>query len=231
MDQGTDLQLDIGGTIGNVSAFLLRPPDAWALYVLAHGAGAGMRHPFLERIAAALASRGIATLRYQFPYLEAGRSRPDAPAVLETTVRAAVSKAGELVPELPVIAGGKSLGGRMTSGAAAVEPLERVAGLAFLGFPLHPPGQPGTGRAEHLRRVELPMLFLQGTRDTFARIDLIRAVCAEIGPRATLQIIPDADHSFAVPKRTGRTAGQVLDQLSETIAGWARALVRNPIRA
>jgi predicted alpha/beta-hydrolase family hydrolase len=231
MHQATDLRLHVSKTVGEVSAILLRPPDAWLLYVLAHGAGAGMRHPFLEKIAASLASRGVATLRYHFPYLEAGRSRPDVPEVLESTVRAAVSQAGEIAPELPVIAGGKSMGGRMTSGAAAVEPLEPVRGLAFLGFPLHPPGQPGTGRAEHLRQVDLPMLFLQGTRDTFARVDLITQVCSDLGPRATLQIIPDADHSFAVPKRSGRTAGQILDYLSETIAGWARALAGNPISA
>jgi predicted alpha/beta-hydrolase family hydrolase len=231
MDQGTELQLDIGGTTGSVSALLLRPPDPWILYVLAHGAGAGMRHPFMAKIADALASKGIATLRYQFPYLEAGRRRPDPPAVLETTVRAVVAQAGEVVPGLPMIAGGKSLGGRMTSGAAAGDPLEGVRGLVFLGFPLHSPGQPGSGRAEHLRRVNLPLLFLQGTRDTFARLDLITAVCTDIGPQATLHIIPDADHSFGVPPRTGRTPGQVFDELADAIDGWARTLVGNPVRA
>jgi predicted alpha/beta-hydrolase family hydrolase len=231
MTEATDLRLEISDPIGEVSAFLLRPPDAWLLYVLAHGAGAGMRHPFLETISAALAARGVATFRYQFPYMEAGRGRPDVPAVLEATVRAAISKASEIVPELPVIAGGKSLGGRMSSGAAAAEPLERVKGLAFLGFPLHPPGQPGTRRADHLERVDIPMLFLQGTRDAFARLDLITGVCRSLGPRATLHVVDGADHSFGVLKRTGRTPDQVLDQLTATIADWARALVRDAVGA
>jgi uncharacterized protein len=231
MTEATDLRLEISDPIGEVSAFLLRPPDAWLLYVLAHGAGAGMRHPFLDTISAALAARGVATFRYQFPYMEAGRGRPDVPAVLEATVRAAISKASEIVPELPVIAGGKSLGGRMSSGAAAAEPLERVKGLAFLGFPLHPPGQPGTRRADHLERADIPMLFLQGTRDAFARLDLITGVCRSLGPRATLHVVDGADHSFGVLKRTGRTPDQVLDQLAGTIVGWARALVRDAVGA
>jgi predicted alpha/beta-hydrolase family hydrolase len=229
--EATDLRLHINDAIGDVSAFLLRPPQAWLLYVLAHGAGAGMRHPFLEGVSAALAARGIATFRYQFAYLEAGRSRPDIPAVLETTVRAAVARAGEIVPELPIIAGGKSLGGRMTSSAAAAEPLEGVRGLAFLGFPLHPPGQPGTRRADHLKRIDVPMLFLQGTRDAFARIDLITEVCQSLKPRATLHVVKEADHSFGVLKRSGRTAEEVLEELAGTIAGWARALDRNAVGA
>src|SRR5918992_4308124 len=159
-----NLQLQVGESVGSVPAILLRPDDAWALYVLAHGAGAGMRHRFMERIAEALASRGMATLRYQFPYVEAGARRPDPPGVLEATVRAAVAKARELAPELLLVAGGKSMGGRMTSNAMARGPLEGVRGLVFLGFPLHPPKQPGTTRAEHLDAVECPMLFLQGTR-------------------------------------------------------------------
>lgn len=184
-----------------------------------------MRHQFLEQISASLAGLGIATLRYQFPYMELGRGRPDAPALLEASVRAAVSRAGEIVPELPVIAGGKSLGGRMTSSAAASQPLDRVRGLAFLGFPLHPPGQPGTRRAEHLQHVTTPMLFLQGARDTFARLDLITEVCRDLAPRATLRVIDGADHSFGVPKRTGRTADQVHGKLAGAIAEWGRALV------
>lgn len=184
-----------------------------------------MRHQFLEQISAFLAAHGIATFRYQFPYMEAGRGRPDAPSLLESAVRAAVTRAGEIVPELPVIAGGKSLGGRMTSSAAAVQPLVRVRGLAFLGFPLHPPGQPGTRRAEHLHQVKAPMLFLQGTRDAFARPDLIMEVCRGLEPLATLRVIEDADHSFGVPKRSGRTPGQVHEELAGAIAEWARALV------
>lgn len=231
MTEATDLRLHISDTIGEVSAFLLRPPDAWLLYVLAHGAGAGMRHPFLENMSAALASQGVATFRYQFPYLEAGRSRPDAPTTLEATVRAAVSRAGEIVPELPVVAGGKSLGGRMTSGAAAGSSLERVRGLAFLGFPLHPPGQPGIRRADHLQRVNVPMLFLQGTRDAFARVDLIQDVCRTLGSRATLHLVEGADHSFGVLKRSGRAPGQVVEELAGSVARWARAHVGNPVRA
>jgi len=226
-----DLQFDVSDAIGSVSAILVRPPDAWLLYVLAHGAGAGMRHHFLESISGVLAQRGIATLRYQFPYVEVGRKRPDYPSVLETTVRAAVGKAGELAPELPLVAGGKSLGGRMTSSAAAAELLQGVRGLVFLGFPLHPPGQPGTGRADHLDRVDLPMLFLQGTRDDFARVDLITDVCEGLEPGATLHLVEDADHSFGVLKRSGRTRGEVLDELGDRIAQWGRALVLGSVPA
>jgi uncharacterized protein len=226
-----DLRLHVSDAIGSVSAFLLRPADAWLLYVLAHGAGAGMRHPFLESVSASLAGQGVATLRYQFPYLEAGRRSPDPPHVLEAAVRAAVMKAADIVPELPMIAGGKSLGGRMTSSAAAAQALDRVKGLAFLGFPLHPPGQPGTRRAEHLQRVDVPMLFLQGTRDTFARLDLITEVCRTLEPRATLHLVDAADHSFGVLKRSGRTPAQVLDELADTLARWARSLVGNAVRA
>lgn len=226
-----DLQLDVSEAIGSVSAVLVRPPDAWLLYVLAHGAGAGMRHHFLESISGMLAGRGIATLRYQFPYVEAGRKRPDYPSVLEATVRAASAKAAELAPELPLIAGGKSLGGRMTSTAAAGGGLPGVRGLVFLGFPLHPPGQPGTSRADHLDRVDLPMLFLQGTRDGFARLDLITDVCEELEPTATLHMVEDGDHSFAVPRRSGRTASEVLGELVDTTVEWARSHVLGPVIA
>jgi hypothetical protein len=219
-----DLKVDLGPGLGSVSALLQRPADAWLLYVLAHGAGAGMRHAFLESISAALATRGVATLRYQFPYMEAGGRRPDSPAVAEGTVRAAVAQAAAAAPELPLIAGGKSFGGRMTSGAAAGS-LPRVRGLAFLGFPLHPPGRPGTRRADHLVRVELPMLFLQGTRDQFAQADLISGVCQRLGDRATLHHIEGADHSFGVPKSSGRTPAAVLDELVGTLVGWARSRV------
>lgn len=225
MTEATDLRLHINDSAGDVGAFLLRPTEAWLLYVLAHGAGAGMRQPFLEHISAALAARGIATLRYQFPYMEAGRKRPDAQPLLEAAVRAAVAQAGELVPELPVIAGGKSLGGRMTSSAAAAAQLDRVLGLAFLGFPLHPPGQPATRRAEHLQQVKTPMLFLQGTRDAFARLDLITEVCQGLGARATLRVFEGADHSFVVPKRSAGSQDRISDQLAGAIASWARTLV------
>ncbi|HEY8256935.1 MAG TPA: alpha/beta family hydrolase [Gemmatimonadales bacterium] len=201
---------------------IVRPPDAWVLYVLAHGAGAGMHHRFLETIAAALAQRGVATLRYQFPYMEAGGGRPDPPGVLEASVRAAVDRAG--ASELPLVAGGKSLGGRMTSSAAAASPLPGVRGLAFLGFPLHPPGQPGIKRADHLDRVGLPMLFLQGTRDTFARLDLLTPVCERLGALATLHLIEGGDHSFGVLKRSGRTPDDVMNELADTFVGWARSL-------
>lgn len=231
MTEATDLRLHISDAIGDVSAFLLRPPDAWLLYVLAHGAGVGMRHHFLERISASLAAQRVATFRYQFPYMEAGRARPDMPSALEATVRAAVSKAGEIVPELPVVAGGKSLGGRMTSTAAAAARLERARGLVFLGFPLHPPGQPGTRRADHLQRVDVPMLFLQGTRDGFARLDLITEVCSQLEPRATMHLVEGADHSFGILKKSGRTADQVLDELVEAITCWARTLLGDPVRA
>jgi uncharacterized protein len=224
-----DLRLEIDDRIGPVSASLLRPPDAWMLYVLAHGAGAGMRHRFLDAISAALAGRGVATFRFQFPYLEQGRKRPDPPGVLEATVRAAVVKAADIAPELPLMAGGKSMGGRMTSGAAAAAGLPGVRGLVFLGFPLHPPGQPGTERAEHLTRVDLPLLFLQGTRDSFARLDLISSVCRQLGSRAKLHVVDGADHSFGVQKRSGRTPTQVLDELADTTVEWARALVTGSV--
>jgi predicted alpha/beta-hydrolase family hydrolase len=229
-NEAADFRFSVSPAIGEVSAFLLRPPDAWLLYVLAHGAGAGMRHQFLERTAASLAAHGVATFRYQFPYMEAGRSRPDQPAVLEATVRAAVTKAGEIVPELPVIAGGKSLGGRMTSSAAAATPLQGTRGLVFLGFPLHPPGQPGTRRADHLQRVDVPMLFLQGSRDGFARLDLITEVTDRLRPRATLQVVEGADHSFGILKRSGRSQDQVLGELVAAITVWARALIGNAVR-
>jgi predicted alpha/beta-hydrolase family hydrolase len=224
-----DLKVDLGPDLGSVSALLERPPDPWLLYVLAHGAGAGMRHRFLESISAALAARGVATFRYQFPYMEAGRRGPDSPAVAETTVRAAVKRAAELEPGLPLIAGGKSFGGRMTSGAAASS-LPEAQGLAFLGFPLHPPGRPGAGRADHLDNVEVPMLFLQGTRDQFAQLDLITAVCGRLADRATLHLIEEGDHSFNVPKRTGRTPAAVIGELADTIVQWARSHVMEGAR-
>ena len=217
----TELSIDLPHN-GQVSALLDWPEDAWSLYVLAHGAGAGMRHRFLESITQALFVRGVATLRYQFPYMEAGARRPDSPGVAEDTVQAAASRAGDLAGGLPVIAGGKSFGGRMTSGAAA-RALPGVRGLVFLGFPLHPPGKPAVQRADHLDGIHVPMLFLQGTRDQFAQLDLIRGVCGRLGPRATLQLIDEGDHSFGVPKRTGRSSSEVIDELADGIVQWARA--------
>jgi predicted alpha/beta-hydrolase family hydrolase len=194
-------------------------PRAW--YVLAHGAGAGMRHVFMEAIALRLAARAIATLRYQFPYSEAGARRIDPEPVLLATVRAAVAAGREAAGALPLLAGGKSMGGRMTSRAAAAEPLEGVAGLVFVGFPLHPTGQPGTSRADHLEKVAAPMLFLQGTRDTLADLALLEPVIAKLGSRATLKIVEGADHGFHVLKRGGRTDDEVLDELAATVAAWA----------
>ena len=203
-----------------VSALLLGPARPRALCVLAHGAGAGMRHPFMESIARRLAAHGIGTLRYQFPYMEQGGRRPDPEAVLLATVRAAVAAGREEAGRLPLLAGGKSMGGRMTSRAAAAAPLCGVTGLVFLGFPLHPAGQPGISRAEHLARVDLPMLFLQGDRDTLADLALLRPVVERLGERAALHVIEHADHMFHVLKRSGRTDEQVLDELAATAAAW-----------
>jgi uncharacterized protein len=219
-----DLEIDLGGSLGSVPAILLRPPDAWLLYVLAHGAGAGMRHRFMHAIAEALAARGIATLRYEFPYMAAGPRRPDPPPVLQATVRAAVAQAARLAPDLPLVAGGKSLGGRMTSGAQAREPLAGVHALVFLGFPLHPPKQPGVSRAEHLAGVHIPMLFLQGTRDDLADLALVTGVCRDLGSRATLHVVDGANHAFEVLKRSGRTNEEVREELVRAIEEWCRAL-------
>ena len=207
-----------------MSALLLRPAKARQLLVLAPGAGAGMSHPFMEKLAGELAGVGVATLRYQFPYMEARRRAPDAPAVLTATVVAAVRAAAEAAPGLPLLAGGKSMGGRMTSQAAAQRPLDGVQGLVFFGFPLHPPNQPGTKRADHLAKVAMPMLFLQGTRDTLADLQLLRPVCAKLGPRTTLHVIETADHSFHVLKRSGRSDPEVLRELAEKTASWAEQI-------
>ena len=215
-----------GERAGEVAAILDLPEPARHLLVVGHGAGAGMEHPFLEAIAARLAARGVATFRYRFPYMEAGKRRPDPQPVLLATVRAAVAAAAREVPGLPLSAGGKSMGGRMTSLAAAGEEgaeepgLPGVRGLVFLGFPLHAAGKPGTERADHLDRVPQPMLFLQGTRDRLAGLDLIEPVIDRLGARATLHVVDGGDHSFRVPKRSGRTEGEVLDELAETTAAW-----------
>jgi uncharacterized protein len=214
------LELPVGERVGRVSALIMHPASARLILALGHGAGAGMRHPFMERLAEALAGEGIATLRYQFPYMEQGARRPDPPAVLEATVRAATALARERAPNLPLLAGGKSLGGRMTSNAMARRPLDGVVGLVFFGFPLHPAKQPGTARADHLARVDLPMLFLQGTRDALADIGLMTSVTGALGPRATLHVVEGADHGFAVLKRSGRTDADVLAELARTVAAW-----------
>jgi len=203
-----------------VSGLLQTPQDAYACYVVAHGAGAGMAHPFMTAIARDLAQRGIATLRYQFPYMERGSKRPDTPKVAQATVRAAVAEAVRLVPELALFAGGKSFGGRMTSQAQAAAPLSGVRGLAFLGFPLHPPGTPSDERGAHLFDVRIPMLFLQGTRDEFAELPLLKALVAKLGARATLKLFDDADHSFHVPARTGRKDSGVRAELADSLVAW-----------
>ena len=203
-----------------VSGLLQVPSHARACYVLAHGAGAGMTHPFLTAVANGLAERGVATLRYQFPYMEQRSKRPDSPKVAHVTVRAAVAEAARLVPELALFAGGKSFGGRMTSQAQSLSPLPGIRGLVFLGFPLHPPGKPSDERAKHLFDVNVPMLFLQGTRDTLADLSLLRPVVERLGKRATLRVIEGADHMFHVLKRSGRTDEQVLDELADATAEW-----------
>jgi len=209
--------------VGHVSALLARPRGARSLFVFGHGAGAGMRHVFMEAMAERLYVRKVATFRYQFPYMEAGRKFPDRHNVLHATVSSAVKAARKAAPRLPTFAGGKSMGGRMTSMTSAEAPLAKVLGLIFLGFPLHPPKKPGTERSEHLPAVKLPMLFLQGTRDKLAELALIRPVCKSLGRRAKLHIVDGSDHAFSVLKRSGRTNDQVLDELADTISKWTDA--------
>jgi uncharacterized protein len=204
----------------SVSALLLAPTDARACYVLAHGAGVGMTHSFMTAVAQGLAARGIATLRYQFPYMERGSRRPDTPRVAHAAVRAAVVEAAQRLPGLPLFAGGKSFGGRMTSQAQAASPLPGVRGLVFLGFPLHPAGKPSDERAAHLFDVDIPMLFLQGSRDDLASLELLEPVVAKLGAKATLAVFADADHSFHVPVRSGRKDAQVLGEVLDALAGW-----------
>lgn len=209
-------------SIHTVSAILLIPDDAKAMCVLGHGAGAGMTHPFMERCALGLAARRVATLRYQFVFMEEGSGRPDRPPVAHAVVRAAVSKAAALAPDLPLYAAGKSFGGRMTSQAQALSPLADVRGLAFIGFPLHPAGKPSIDRATHLSDVTCPMLFLQGTRDALATLSLIEEVVDSLGPRATLRVLPDADHAFHVRRSSGTTDDATLDVLLDTMVAWMR---------
>ena len=209
-----------------VSGLLTSTPQSKACLVVAHGAGAGMLHPFMANLATDLNSRGIATLRYQFPYMEKNSRRPDPPALCHATVRAAVDAASGLLPALPLFAGGKSFGGRMTSQAQAANPLPQVRGLAFLGFPLHPPKQPSDSRAAHLLKVQVPMLFLQGARDVFAEPELLNPLITLLANRATLMLLPDADHSFHVPARSTFTDTQINDDMIDALAGWIGAVAR-----
>lgn len=213
------LAIEIGN--GNhVSGLLIRPPRAHVCFVVAHGAGAGMTHPFMETVAAGLAEREIATLRYQFPYMEKGSKRPDSPAIAHAAVRAAIDEAARCCPGLPLIAGGKSFGARMTSQAQAIAPLSGVHGLAFLGFPLHPAGKPSTDRATHLADIKIPMLFMQGTRDTLAELKLLEPVVKDLGKKATLHVVEGGDHSFHVLARSGRKDEDVMTESCDTMAAW-----------
>ena len=218
------LRIEISAT-APVSALLIEPPQARACYVFAHGAGAGMAHASMETIATGLAGRGIATLRYQFPYMEKGSKRPDSPAVAHAAVRAAVSEAARSCPKLPLIAGGKSFGGRMTSQAQAIDALPGVCGLAFFGFPLHPAGKPSSDRAKHLADIRIPMLFLQGTRDALAELDLLEPVVKRLGKPATLHLVKEADHSFHVLARSGRNDREVMAEVLDAFAAWVDTIL------
>jgi uncharacterized protein len=223
------VSIDVDATT-RVSGLVLVPPAAHACYVFGHGAGAGMEHPGMSSVANDLATLGIATLRYQFPYMERRSKRPDPPPVCHATVRAAVSAAARIAPNLPRFAGGRSFGGRMTSQAQAIAPLADVLGLAFLAFPLHPAGRPSDERAKHLTDVKVPMLFLQGTRDELARLDLIEAVAGRLAPLATLKLLQDADHSFHVPARTGRKDQDVRMEALQELAAWMQRLSSGGVR-
>ena len=215
------LRIAIDG-VSSVSALLRVPHDAWAGYVFAHGAGAGMAHSFMAAFANGLAERGIATLRYQFPYMEQGSRRPDTPKVAHAAVRAAVAEAAQRLAGLPLFAGGKSFGGRMTSQAQALQPLPGVRGLVFVGFPLHPAGKPSDERAKHLADVACPMLFLQGSRDELAALDLLQPLIRRLGERATLTLFDDADHAFHVRAGSGRNDAQTLDAMADAVVAWLR---------
>lgn len=219
ISDATQVTLEVSGE-GSVSGLLLKPDNTRALYVFAHGAGAGMTHAAMAAIARGLAMRGIASLRYQFLYMERKSKRPDPPKLAQAAVRAAVAEAGRLMPGMPLFAGGKSFGGRMTSGAQAVAPLDGVRGLIFLGFPLHPAGKPGRERADHLGHVHIPMLFLQGTRDALAELDHLKPVVKDLGKGATLKLYNPADHSFHVPAKSGRKDAEVLDEILDDFARW-----------
>lgn len=214
-----ELKLDIE-RIGAVSAILTQPDKARACYVLAHGAGTDMRHASMDKIAEGLSERGIATFRFNFPYMENKQGRPDQPAVAHAAIRAAIEEAARLCPGLKLVAGGKSFGGRMTSQAQSKAPLSGVKGLAFLGFPLHADKKPSTERAEHLAGIAIPMLFLQGTRDGLADLGLLKPVIAALGAKATLHEIEGGDHSFAVLKKSGRSNDEALAEVLDTLAAW-----------
>jgi predicted alpha/beta-hydrolase family hydrolase len=223
MTEPTALSIDVDAGHA-VSALLTAPDGARVAFVFAHGAGAGMRHKFMEAVAAELAARQVATLRYQFPYMEAGSRRPDGPKLAHATVRAAVAEAARLLPGLPIVAGGKSFGGRMSSQAQALSPLPHAKGLAFFGFPLHPVGKPSTERAAHLADIGVPLLFLQGARDDLAKLDLLEPVVAGLGALATLKVFADADHSFHVPAKSGRRDADVRAEMLDAFAAWAEKL-------
>ena len=218
-----ELKLEIEN-IGTVSAILTQPDSVRACYVLAHGAGADMRHAFMAKVAEGLADRGIATFRFNFPYMEMKKGRPDQPAVAHAAIRAAVEEAARLCPGVPLAAGGKSFGGRMTSQAQSKDPLPGVKGLAFLGFPLHADKKPGSERAEHLAGIAIPMLFLQGTRDGLADLGHLKPVITLLGAKATLHEIEGGDHSFAVLKKSGRTNDEALTEMLDTLAAWINGL-------
>jgi uncharacterized protein len=217
------LKIEIGDK-ASVSALLIRPPRARAFYVFAHGAGAGMAHPFMAKFADGLGQRGVASLRYQFPYMEKGSKRPDPPAVAHAAVRAAVAEAGRQCHQVKLIAGGKSFGGRMTSQAQAAKPLPGVLGLAFVGFPLHPAGKPSSDRTKHLGDIKIPMLFLQGTRDSLAELTLLEPVVKGLAPLASLHLAREADHSFHVLARSGRNDTEVMDEILDAFVAWADGL-------
>jgi predicted alpha/beta-hydrolase family hydrolase len=219
----TELDIQVGSS-GTVSALLTRPAQPRACLVFAHGAGAGMTHAFMAAVASGLAERHVATLRYQFPYMEKGSKRPDPPGVAHAAVRAAVAAAAQHCPGLPLIAGGKSFGGRMTSQAQAKTPLAGVAGLAFFGFPLHAAGKPSSDRADHLSDVKIPMLFLQGTNDKLAELDLLEPVVKKLGAHATLHLVEAADHSFHVPVRSGRKDAEVMTEVLDAFVAWSAAI-------
>ncbi len=217
------IEISVGGRV--VSGLLNNPPSARACYVFAHGAGAGMTHPFMAAVSAGLSERGVSTLRYQFPYMEKRSKRPDVPSIAHATVRAAVAEASRRCPKLPLLAGGKSFGGRMTSQAQSLSPLPKVRGLAFVGFPLHPAGKPSDDRAKHLFDIKIPMLFLQGDNDKLAELSLLEPLTKALGSRASLRVFEYADHSFHVPVRSGRIDREVMNEMLDALAAWIEGLI------